>query len=188
MVEAFTKRWGNHSSFKSGAIDRSGFPTFTVNHINGPVTYLAEGFLDKNLDALNPDFVSLLCGLEHGSDGSGSINPLVKGIFWAKAIATQAHPKIRSSLLSLSSPCARHPQGERVCPRGCRLPRRVMSRRKTGTRMRGMPPALLPLAVAPLHRRRIALRARHPIRDARRDARVVCLLHQSKRLAAAEST
>ncbi|KAG1847971.1 P-loop containing nucleoside triphosphate hydrolase protein [Suillus tomentosus] len=62
MVEAFGKRWGNHSSFKVGVIDRSGFPTFTVNHFNGSVAYSAEGFLDRNLDALNPDFVSLLRG------------------------------------------------------------------------------------------------------------------------------
>jgi chitin synthase len=104
MVEAFTKRWGNHSSFKSGAIDRSGFPTFTVNHFNGPVTYSAEGFLEKNLDALNPDFVSLLRGLEHGSDGSGSINPFVKGLFSAKAIATQAHPRNEDTIVAAQQP------------------------------------------------------------------------------------
>ena len=31
-TNAITKRWGNHSSFKSGGVDRSGFPTFTINH------------------------------------------------------------------------------------------------------------------------------------------------------------
>ena len=60
MVEASAKRWGNHSSFNAGAADRSGFPSFTVSHYNGAVTYSAEGFLDRNLDAINPDFVSLL--------------------------------------------------------------------------------------------------------------------------------
>ncbi|QRW01555.1 Myosin head (motor domain) [Ceratobasidium sp. AG-Ba] len=35
MIEAFGKRWGNHSSFRL-AVDRSGLPTFTVNHFNGP--------------------------------------------------------------------------------------------------------------------------------------------------------
>ncbi|KAF8419839.1 P-loop containing nucleoside triphosphate hydrolase protein [Boletus edulis BED1] len=39
MVEAFGKRWGNHSSFKVGPVDQSGSPTFTVNHFNGPVSY-----------------------------------------------------------------------------------------------------------------------------------------------------
>ncbi|KAF4613327.1 hypothetical protein D9613_010804 [Agrocybe pediades] len=100
MVEAFSKRWGNHSSFKTGTIDRSGFPSFTVNHYNGPVTYSAEGFLDRNLDAINPDFVSLLRGTTDGHDGSGSINPFVKGLFSAKAIATQAHPRNEDTIVA----------------------------------------------------------------------------------------
>ncbi|KAG2137090.1 hypothetical protein DEU56DRAFT_736929, partial [Suillus clintonianus] len=62
MVEAFGKRWGNHSSFKVGVIDPSGFPTFTVNHFSGPVACSAEGFLDHNFDAPNFYFVSLFGG------------------------------------------------------------------------------------------------------------------------------
>ena len=100
MVEAFAKRWGNHSSFKSGAADRSGFPTFTVSHYNGAVTYSAEGFLDRNLDAINPDFVSLLRGAADGLEGTGSINPFVKGLFSAKAIATQAHPRNEDTIVA----------------------------------------------------------------------------------------
>ena len=38
----------------------AGFPTFTINHFNGPVTDSAKGFVDQDLDSLNPDFVSLL--------------------------------------------------------------------------------------------------------------------------------
>ena len=98
MVEAFQKRWGNHSSFKAGSIDRSGFPTFTVNHFNGPVTYSSDNFLERNLDALNPDFVSLLRGASDGLDGSG--NPFVKGLFSAKAIATQAHPRNEDTIVA----------------------------------------------------------------------------------------
>lgn len=108
MVEAFGKRWGNHSSFKVGVIDRSGFPTFTVNHFNGPVTYSAEGFLDRNLDALNPDFVSLLrgsaSGISDGAEGAGSMNPFVKGLFSGKAIATQAHPKNEDTIVAAQQP------------------------------------------------------------------------------------
>ena len=100
MVEAFHKRWGNHSSFKTGPIDRSGFPTFTVNHYNGPVTYSSEGFLERNLDAVNPDFVSLLRGATDALEGSGSINPFVKGLFSTKAIATQAHPRNEETIVS----------------------------------------------------------------------------------------
>ncbi|KAL0946000.1 hypothetical protein HGRIS_012276 [Hohenbuehelia grisea] len=103
MVEAFAKRWGNHSSFKTGAMDRSGFPTFTVSHFNGPVTYSSDGFLERNLDALNPDFVSLLRGVTDAAEG-GSINPFVKGLFSAKAIATQAHPRNEDTIVSAQQP------------------------------------------------------------------------------------
>jgi chitin synthase len=104
MVEAFSKRWGNHSSFKSGSADRSGFPTFTVNHFTGPVTYSAEGFLERNQDTISPDFVQLLRGTSTtetpASDGSGSINPFVRGLFTSKAVATQVHPKNEETIIS----------------------------------------------------------------------------------------
>ncbi|KAI6139949.1 P-loop containing nucleoside triphosphate hydrolase protein, partial [Pisolithus tinctorius] len=111
MVEAFAKRWGNHSSFKlGGGLDRSGFPPFTVCHFNGPVTYSSEAFLERNLDALNPDFVALLrrtttgAGLGDGAEGAGSINPFIKGLFSGKAIATQAHPKSEDMIVAAQQP------------------------------------------------------------------------------------
>ncbi|CCM03060.1 uncharacterized protein FIBRA_05180 [Fibroporia radiculosa] len=109
MVDAFGKRWGNHSSFKIGAIDRSGCPTFTVNHFSGPVTYSSENFLERNLDALNPDFVSLLRGTSAtadapSTDGSGSTNPFIRGLYTAKAIATQAHPRNEETIVSAQQP------------------------------------------------------------------------------------
>ncbi|KAG6370849.1 P-loop containing nucleoside triphosphate hydrolase protein [Boletus reticuloceps] len=108
MVEAFSKHWGNHSSFKVGPVDRSGSPTFTVNHFNGPVSYSSEGFLECNLDSLNPDFISLLrsslAGASDGAEGAGSANPFVKGLFSAKAIATQAHPKNEDTIVSAQQP------------------------------------------------------------------------------------
>ncbi|KAI6023520.1 P-loop containing nucleoside triphosphate hydrolase protein [Pisolithus microcarpus] len=86
MVEAFAKRSGNHSSFKlGGGLDRSGFLTFTICLFNGPVTYSSEAFLERNLDALNSDFVALLrgtavgTGVADGGEGAGSINPFVQG-------------------------------------------------------------------------------------------------------------
>ncbi|KAG6887187.1 hypothetical protein C0992_000245 [Termitomyces sp. T32_za158] len=99
MVEAFQKRWGNHSSFKTGSSDRNGNLTFTVHHFNGPVTYSSENFLARNLDALNPDFVSLLRGTD-GQEGSGSMNPFIKGLFSGKAIATQAHPRNEDTIVA----------------------------------------------------------------------------------------
>ncbi|KAG6372221.1 P-loop containing nucleoside triphosphate hydrolase protein [Boletus reticuloceps] len=108
MVEAFSKRWGNHSSFKVGPVDHSGSPMFTVNHFNGPVSYSSEGFLEHNLDSLNPDFVSLprgsLAGASDSAEGTGSANPFVKGLSLANAIATQAHPKNEDTIVSAQQP------------------------------------------------------------------------------------
>ncbi|KAF8688556.1 TRAFAC class myosin-kinesin ATPase superfamily Myosin family, partial [Rhizoctonia solani] len=110
MVEAFGKRWGNHSSFKVGAADRSGLPTFTVNHFNGPVTYSSDNFLERNSDALNPDFVSLLRGSSSevlgGGEPStdGSRNPFIKGLFNGRAIATQAHPRNEDTIVAAQQP------------------------------------------------------------------------------------
>jgi chitin synthase len=91
-------------------VDRSGFPTFTINHFNGPVTYSSEAFLDRNLDSLNPDFVSLLRGslsateAAAAGEGSGSINPFVRGLFSGKAIATQMHPRNEDTIVAAQQP------------------------------------------------------------------------------------
>jgi chitin synthase len=104
MAEAFVKRWGNHSSFKSGGMDRSGFETFTVNHYHGPVTYSSEGFLEKNLEAINPDFISLLRGTVDAGEDAGSANPFIRGLFSSKAIATQVHPRNEETIVSAQQP------------------------------------------------------------------------------------
>jgi chitin synthase len=106
MLEAFSKRWANHASFKTGGTDRTGFPTFTVNHYNGAVTYSSESWLEKNHDALNPDFVSLLRGANVAapSEQPGSNNPFVQGLFSAQAIATQAHPRNQETIVAAKQP------------------------------------------------------------------------------------
>lgn len=108
MVEAFTKRWGTHSSFKSGGSDRSGFPTFSVAHYNGAVTYSAESWLERNQETVNPDFVSLLRGTTNATTASmeqpGSNNPFIQGLFSAKAIATQAHPRNEETIVAAQQP------------------------------------------------------------------------------------
>jgi chitin synthase len=91
MLQVFAKRWGNYSSFKV-AMDRPYPPIFTIHHFNGPVTYSSEGFLERNLGVLNPNFVSLLHGVGNTfACMSGSINPTIEGLFSSKAIATQAY-------------------------------------------------------------------------------------------------
>ncbi|KIK78104.1 hypothetical protein PAXRUDRAFT_774698, partial [Paxillus rubicundulus Ve08.2h10] len=72
MVEAFGKCWGNHLLFKVGTI-----------------MDCSRGFLEQSPDTLNPNFVFLLPhkASSHGSydgEGTGSINPLIKGLFLGK--------------------------------------------------------------------------------------------------------
>ncbi|KAG6369077.1 hypothetical protein JVT61DRAFT_1521 [Boletus reticuloceps] len=94
MVEAFDKHWGS--------------PTFTVNHFNSPVSYSSKGFLERNFNSLNPDFISLLCGYLAGAsdsaEGARFANPFVKGLFLAKAISTQAHSKNENTIVSAQQP------------------------------------------------------------------------------------
>ena len=101
----------------------AGYVVFTVNHFNGPVTYSSDGFLERNLDVLNLDFVGLLWGASTSVstsaaisaagvglgttdtlEGAGSINPLVKGLFSGKAIVTQAHPKSEDTVVTAQQP------------------------------------------------------------------------------------
>ncbi|KAJ7437700.1 P-loop containing nucleoside triphosphate hydrolase protein [Mycena latifolia] len=111
MVQAFTKRWGNHSSFKmGGGLEHAGFPTFTIGHLNGPVTNSTEGFLARNQDALKPDFVSLL----RSSGEGGLVNPFVQG----RAIATQVHPRNEDMIVAVQQPVK---------------PMRALSARRKGT-------------------------------------------------------
>ncbi|KAJ6512811.1 P-loop containing nucleoside triphosphate hydrolase protein [Mycena sanguinolenta] len=115
----------------------TGAATFTMSHFNSPVTYSVEGFLAKNLDALNPDFISLLHGESETGQG-GSVNPIVKGLFlsvpsslffWIRydPNAGTAHaPSQRkptrgtkppsSPRSSPPNPCARPPRGGKTPP------------------------------------------------------------------------
>jgi chitin synthase len=113
MVQAFAKKWNTHNSFKTGSTDRSGFPTFTIQHYTGAVTYSAEGLLERNSDTMNPDFISLLRGntpdapsrgMASMSEGAGSANPFVRSLFAGKAIATRVHPRFEETIVAAQQP------------------------------------------------------------------------------------
>lgn len=75
------RSYGSHSSFaKSGHAY-----SFGINHFSGSVHYTVESFLEKNLDDLSPDFVSLL--------RDNSTNTFVSTLFESSAMATESHPK-----------------------------------------------------------------------------------------------
>ena len=104
MPRCLLNRW----PVRSLHVPRSPPRRLSVNHFNGPTTYSSEGFLNRNLDSLNPDFVYLLSGSMAGTadsaEGAGSINPFIKGIFSAKAIVTQTHPKNEDTIVSAQQP------------------------------------------------------------------------------------
>lgn len=101
---------GNHGSFKVGMEDRSGFPSFTISHFEGPVTYTSEGLLEKNSEVVSPDFVSLLRGQSAeagksavdipGAQSPGSTLSFVRGLFLTRALNTQFHPKSEQTIVS----------------------------------------------------------------------------------------
>ncbi|KAK0523106.1 Chitin synthase, class 8 [Tilletia horrida] len=111
MIEAFGKRWGNHPSFKVGPADRSGYATFTVSHFSGSVTYTSEDLLERNTEAVSPDFVSLLRGSTPasskvgGAQDSAALFPgsslnFVRNLFNTRALKMQAHPRSEQTIVA----------------------------------------------------------------------------------------
>lgn len=75
------RSYGNHPSFAKSTHAYS----FGINHFSGSIHYTVESFLEKNLDDLSPDFVSLL--------RDNSTNLFVSTLFESSAMATESHPK-----------------------------------------------------------------------------------------------
>jgi chitin synthase len=59
--------------------------SFGIHHYGGTVHYSVDRFLDRNMDSMSPDFVSLL--RDHSS------NNFVSSLFQSMAMATESHPK-----------------------------------------------------------------------------------------------
>ncbi|KAG2237902.1 hypothetical protein INT48_002207 [Thamnidium elegans] len=75
------RTYGSHPSFSKSGHAYS----FGINHFSGNVHYTVDCFLEKNLDDLSPDFVSLL--------RDNSTNSFVSTLFESSAMATESHPK-----------------------------------------------------------------------------------------------
>ncbi|KAG1375353.1 hypothetical protein G6F61_008545 [Rhizopus arrhizus] len=75
------RSYGTHPSFAKSQHAYS----FGINHFSGTVHYTVDSFLEKNLDDLSPDFVSLL--------RDNSTNNFVSALFESTAMATESHPK-----------------------------------------------------------------------------------------------
>ncbi|CAG8492693.1 1103_t:CDS:2 [Cetraspora pellucida] len=90
MLDAFNKKYSEHNSFIPTGKSLNSLPTFGIRHFTGQVTYDSSGFLEKNIDNLGADFVSLF----RSSEGSiSSSNQFITGLFTDKTVATESHPR-----------------------------------------------------------------------------------------------
>ncbi|ORX53060.1 chitin synthase [Hesseltinella vesiculosa] len=81
LLASVQKQFGSHPSFAKSSHAYS----FGINHFCGTVHYSVDAFLEKNLDDLSPDFVSLL--------RDSSNNSFVSSLFQGTSMATESHPK-----------------------------------------------------------------------------------------------
>ncbi|KAL1917027.1 uncharacterized protein VTP21DRAFT_5225 [Calcarisporiella thermophila] len=96
MVISFDNAHNNHSSYSPSTLPAPAARTFGIRHFNGTVTYDPAGFLERNMDALDADFVSLFRG---DAERPPSGNSFVVDLFRGKAITTQAHPRSGTSIV-----------------------------------------------------------------------------------------
>ncbi|KAF7324023.1 Glycosyltransferase family 2 protein [Mycena kentingensis (nom. inval.)] len=72
------KCWGNHSSFKSGGgLDRGASQPSPSSTTTAPSTYSAEIFLERSIENMNGEFVTL---------PRGTVNPFIRNLFSPKTI------------------------------------------------------------------------------------------------------
>ncbi|KAI9485509.1 MAG: chitin synthase [Benjaminiella poitrasii] len=97
------RSYGSHSSFAKSSHAYS----FGIHHFSGTVHYTVDSFLEKNLDDLSPDFVSLL--------RDNSTNTFVSALFESSAMATESHPKDNTTIVKaqLTSKPTRAPSMKR---------------------------------------------------------------------------
>ncbi|KAI8071740.1 chitin synthase [Gongronella butleri] len=79
LLADIQRQYNGHPSFVSAQAF-----SFGIHHFGGTVHYSMDHFLDKNMDSMSPDFVSLL--RDH------STNNFVTSLFQGVAMATESHP------------------------------------------------------------------------------------------------
>ncbi|CAH1759161.1 10719_t:CDS:2 [Entrophospora sp. SA101] len=93
MLDAFNRKYSNHSSYTPTSKSLNALPTFGIQHYTGQVLYETTDFLEKNIDNLSADFVSLF------REGS-SYNSFIIGLFTNNAVATESHPYNDNTIIS----------------------------------------------------------------------------------------
>ncbi|KAI8920098.1 chitin synthase-domain-containing protein [Powellomyces hirtus] len=83
LITRLTEKLGSHELFVEGKTSSS----FGIKHFSRTVDYDTSLFLEKNTDALCPDFVSIFRG--NGKDIPSSANGFVRGLFSEKIVSTE---------------------------------------------------------------------------------------------------
>lgn len=106
LLESLGKRFHNHPSMSISPQGNRSSASFTINHYDGPVTYSTSNFLERNANETSTDIIQLLRGDTTSrsqvstTEGHGSSNPFIKGLFGMKNIAMQTHPRSDSTIVA----------------------------------------------------------------------------------------
>ncbi|CAG8584609.1 9735_t:CDS:2 [Ambispora leptoticha] len=90
MLDAFNKKYSGHNNYTPTGKSLNALPQFGIQHFAGQVTYDSTGFLEKNIDNLSGDFVTLFRG---GDEVAPSYNSFIADLFTDQAVATEMHPR-----------------------------------------------------------------------------------------------
>lgn len=112
LLANLQRQFATHSAFAKTTQTYS----FGINHFSGTVHYTVDGFIEKNIDALSPDFVTLL--------RDNSSNVFVNSLFQSSAMATESHPKDNRTIVKaqLTSKPTRAPSMKRSNKRNRSIP------------------------------------------------------------------
>jgi chitin synthase len=95
-----------------------GSNSFSIKHQAGIVQYKVDGFIEKNIDSLSFDFVSLFLG--NGADIIPTSNMFIRSIFSTKAVSKEYHPSHAGVLagVDFNKSTLRHPSMKRRASSG----------------------------------------------------------------------
>ncbi|KAK4056157.1 hypothetical protein OIO90_002888 [Microbotryomycetes sp. JL221] len=117
LLKGMKEHFGVHTSFMSTPGGPGAKSAFGVKHWLGPVTYDGNGFVESDLDALDPEFVALL---------QSSSDAFVAKLWSGPSLAAEVHPLDESIIVAAqvsSQPLRRMSPFKRVqtAPRGTDL-------------------------------------------------------------------
>ncbi|KAK4049686.1 hypothetical protein OIV83_003961 [Microbotryomycetes sp. JL201] len=91
LLRGMKEHFGVHTSFMATPGGPGAKSAFGVRHWMGPVTYDGNGFVERDLDAIDPEFVVLL---------QSSADPFVAKLWSGPSLAAEAHPLDESIIVA----------------------------------------------------------------------------------------